>query len=207
MSPGQTHRGPSDRSGICSTVDVLPNRGAKPYDIIYVAAAQAYKRHDVLFHALAKMPKSVRALCVFGYGDRSDQLRQHAAELQIDVDFVGPPGVSFAEVNRLMNLARMGVVCGVDDGAPAVLTEYMLAGLPVLANAELRCGQQYITPQTGATATSDEFHIAIAQMLSRLTDFSPRDAVLRSWTWPHSIKKLRQLIRAEQSANKEARVN
>jgi glycosyltransferase involved in cell wall biosynthesis len=184
-----------------------PIEGAKPYDIIYVAAAQAYKRHDVLFHALAKMPKTVRALCVFGYGDRSDQLRQHAAELQIDVDFVGPPGVSFAEVNRLMNLARMGVVCGVDDGAPAVLTEYMLAGLPVLANAELRCGQQYITPQTGATATSDEFHIAIAQMLSRLTDFSPRDAVLRSWTWPHSIKKLRQLIRAEQSANKEARVN
>ena len=48
-----------------------------------------------------------------------------------------------------MNRARFGVVCGVDDGAPAILTEYMLAGLPVLANAELRCGLQYILPETG----------------------------------------------------------
>ncbi|MBV7522124.1 glycosyltransferase [Ensifer sp. ENS12] len=185
----------------------FPIEGAKAYDIIYVAAAQAYKRHDILFHALAKLPRTVRALCVFGYGDQSEQLRHQATELELNVDFVGPPGVSFGEVNRLMNLARMGVVCGVDDGAPAVLTEYMLAGLPVLANAELRCGQQYITPQTGATAKSDKFHIGIAGMLSRLADFSPRAAVLRSWTWPHSIKKLRQLIRAEQSAKKEARGN
>ncbi len=52
-----------------------------------------------------------------------------------------------------MNLARIGVVCGVDDGAPAILTEYMLAGLPVLANARLRCGLQYIRPETGRAAT------------------------------------------------------
>jgi hypothetical protein len=38
-----------------------------------------------------------------------------------------------------MNRAKIGVVWGVDDGAPAILTEYMLAGLPVLANVNLRC--------------------------------------------------------------------
>ncbi len=184
-----------------------PIDAKKDYDIIYVAAAQAYKRHDVLFQALAKLPRAVRALCVFGYGDEAGRLRQQAAELGLEVDFVGPPSVSFEEVNRLMNRARMGVVCGVDDGAPAVLTEYMLAGLPVLANSELRCGRQYITPQTGATAESGAFHIGIADMLSRLADFTPRAAVLRSWTWPHSIQKLRQLIRAEHPAKQEARVN
>ena len=123
----------------------------KVYDVIYVAAAQAYKRHDILFDALAKLPRSVRALCVCGYGELGDELRARTAELGINVDFVGPPGVNFEKVNRLINLAKIGVVCGVDDGAPAILTEYQLAGLPVLANAGLTCGLQFITPATGRT--------------------------------------------------------
>ena len=45
-----------------------------------------------------------------------------------------------------MNRARIGVVCGEEDGAPAILTEYMLAGLPVLANARLRCGLRLHPP-------------------------------------------------------------
>lgn len=171
-----------------------PGGGPKPYDIIYVAAAQTYKRHDILFDAMARLPRSIRALCVFGYGELSDDLTDRARELGIDVDFVGPPGVPFSEVNRLMNLARMGVVCGVDDGAPAILTEYMLAGLPVLANAELSCGLQYITPQTGRVATAQCFHEGIADMLESLDTFSPRAKVTDNWTWPHTVQKLRKLI-------------
>jgi glycosyltransferase involved in cell wall biosynthesis len=95
----------------------------KDYDLIYVAAAQHYKRHDILFDALERLPRYVRALCVFGYGEMADHLRRRAAETGLNVDFVGPPGVPHEEVNRLMNRARFGVVCGVDDGAPAILTD------------------------------------------------------------------------------------
>ncbi|WP_312366997.1 glycosyltransferase family 4 protein [Ensifer sp.] len=182
-----------------------PLEGPKDYDVIYVAAAQPYKRHDVLFQALNRLPRTVRALCVFGYGEDAERLRRQANELRLNIDFVGPPGVSFSDVNRLMNRARIGVVCGVDDGAPAILTEYMLAGLPVLANAELRCGLQYINPQTGGVAKAEEFHLGIADMLSRLSDFSPRAAVERQWTWEHSIEKLRQLIETSPLKHEEAR--
>jgi glycosyltransferase involved in cell wall biosynthesis len=171
-----------------------PMGGPKPYDIIYVAAAQTYKRHDILFDAMARLPRTIRALCVFGYGELSEELRSRARELAIDVDFIGPPGVDFPEVNRLMNLAKIGVVCGVDDGAPAILTEYMLAGLPVLANAELSCGLQYITPQTGLTARADAFHEGISAMLERLETFTPRQAVMDQWTWRHSVEKLRKIL-------------
>lgn len=166
----------------------------KPYDVVYVAAAQGYKRHDVLFSALSRLPRSIRALCVFGYGELSEALRTRARELQLDVDFVGPPGVPFTEVNRLMNQAKVGVVCGVEDGAPAILTEYMLAGLPVVANAALCCGLQYITPQTGRMATAARFDEAITEVLGRLDEFSPRQAVLDNWTWPHSVRKLREVM-------------
>lgn len=166
----------------------------KDYDIVYVAAAQPYKRHDILFDALERLPRTIRTLCVFGYGEMRGELEARARSSGLSMDFVGPPGVPFAEVNRLMNRAKIGVVCGVDDGAPAILTEYMLAGLPVLANAALRCGLQYITPQTGATATAASFHAGLADLIDKARAMSPRDYVLGRWTWPHSARRLAELI-------------
>ncbi len=166
----------------------------KDFDLIYVAAAQPYKRHDILFDALDRLPRDVRALCVFGYGEDADLLRRRAAERDLSIEFVGPPGVPIDDVNRLMNRARFGVVCGVDDGAPAILTEYMLAGLPVLANADLSCGLQFVLPETGMTATADDFADAIMTMRATAADFRPRDVVLERWTWPHSVARLGKII-------------
>jgi hypothetical protein len=111
------------------------------------------------------------------------------------VDFVGPPGVGLPEVNRLMNLAQIGVVCGVDDGAPAILTEYMLAGLPVLANSRLVCGLQYITPATGRTADEERFSVVLGEMLTDVGRFRPREEVLRHWSWPHTAERFAQLVK------------
>ena len=166
----------------------------KTYDVIYVAAAQAYKKHDVLFDALAKLPRTICALCVCGYGELEHVLHARVHELGIRVDFVGPPGVGFAEVNRLMNRARIGVVCGVDDGAPAILTEYMLAGLPVLANARLRCGLQFITPLTGRMADEENFPAMLHEMLADIDSFHPRETVMSNWIWPHTAERFARLV-------------
>ncbi|PZO80812.1 MAG: glycosyl transferase family 1 [Mesorhizobium amorphae] len=163
----------------------------KEFDLVYVAAAQPYKRHDILFDAVERRP-GTRALCVFGYGEMDGALREEAARRGLDISFVGPPGVPFGEVNALMNRARIGVVCGVDDGAPAILTEYMLAGLPVLANAELRCGLQFITPETGLAVPGERFHEGVEELLSRALD--PRRAVMELWTWDHTIRRLAGLM-------------
>ncbi|UFN48733.1 glycosyltransferase [Roseomonas sp. OT10] len=166
----------------------------KDYDLIYVAAAQPYKRHDILFDALAGLPRGIRALCVCGYGEMGEALRQRAAALGLNLDIIGPPGVSFAEVNALMNRARIGVVCGEADGAPAILTEYMLAGLPVLANERLCCGLQFITPATGMTASAAGFGQGILSLLERAGTLDPRREVLARWTWPHSVRRLAGLL-------------
>ena len=171
----------------------FPIAGEKPYDVVYVAAAQPYKRHDILFDALARSPRRLKALCVMGYGEDGQRLRDDAAARGLDVVFVGPPGVSHDEVNRLINQARVGVVCGENDGAPAILTEYMLAGLPVVANAALKCGLQYITAQTGVVAPAESFEQGILAALDS-AGLSPRQAVLDQWAWPHSIAKLARLI-------------
>ena len=168
----------------------------KDHDLVYVAAAQAYKRHDVLLDALDRLPRDVRVLCLFGYGEDAGAIRAQVAERGLSVECIGPPGVPFEEVNRLMNRARFGVVCGRDDGAPAILTEYMLAGLPVLANAELACGRQFILPETGRLAAPADFADAIMAMRETADRYSPREAVLARWTWPHTIARLRPLLEA-----------
>ena len=178
----------------------------KDFDLVYVAAAQPYKRHDILFDALEQLPSTIRALCVFGYGEDGDTLRARAAALGLDITFIGPPGVPFDEVNQLMNRARIGLVCGADDGAPAVLTEYMLAGLPVLANANLACGLQYIRPDTGRIAAPDQFSTMIMDMLRDLSTFSPRKAVLENWVWQQSLKRLVPLLR-QAEANCRPRIS
>jgi len=171
-----------------------PTGAEKSVDVIYVAAAQAYKRHDILFDALAASPGKISALCVMGYGEDAAQLRDRAQDRRLNVEFVGPPGVTHDEVNRLMNRARIGVVCGENDGAPAILTEYMLAGLPVLANEALRCGLQYIRPDTGMTAPAHGFAAAIGDMLATLEKFDPRPVVLKNWSWDHSVNRLADLV-------------
>ena len=95
------------------------------------------------------------------------------------------------EVNRQINRARVGVVCGESDGAPAILTEYALAGLPVLANSRLCCGLQFITPETGlAAGEGAEFAAALDQLLREHEQYDPREFALSRWGWQASIGTL-----------------
>lgn len=112
---------------------------------------------------------------------------------------VGPPGASHDAVSRLVNLARVGVVCGEADGAPAILTDDMLAGLPVLANVRLACGLQLITPRTGMAAPAALIAQKLGEMLSDTARFSPTDGVRARWTWPHRARRLEGLLRQARS--------
>lgn len=167
-----------------ATDQLRPLHGEKDYDLVYVAAAQPYKRHDILFDAVERLAGRVRALCVFGYGELAEPYRQEIAARALPIDCVMPPVVPFDEVNRLMNRAKIGIVAGIDDGAPAIITEYMLAGLPVLANSDLRCGLQYFLPGTGEIAAAGDWPGAIEAMLARIETYRPREIALARWSWP-----------------------
>lgn len=167
-----------------------PTGAVKDRDVVYVACAQPYKRHDILFDALERRP-GTKALLVIGYGHLHAEFEREAARRGLDVQIVGPPGVSHAEVNQLINRARIGLVCGRDDGAPAILTEYQLAGLPVLANAGLVCGLQYVTTETGLSAAPGaDFAAAMGYLIDHAEEYAPRPVAIERWGWRASIAKL-----------------
>jgi hypothetical protein len=83
----------------------------------------------------------------------------------------------------------------VDDGAPAILTEYQLAGLPVLANARLSCGLQFITPETGVAAHAGaDFAEALDMLLRDYARYDTRDVTLSRWGWQPSMAVLAQKL-------------
>ncbi|WP_205049089.1 glycosyltransferase [Paracoccus sp. SY] len=172
----------------------FPTGADKDRDVVYVACAQPYKRHDILFDAMVRRP-GTRGLLVVGYGHQADEFRDRAAREGLDLEIVGPPGISHDEVNHQINRARVGVVCGVDDGAPAILTEYQLAGLPVLANARLSCGLQFVTPETGLAAHEGaDFAEALDALLRNHDRYDPRPVALSRWGWQPSMAVLTEKL-------------
>lgn len=181
-----------------------PTGAEKDRDVVYVACAQDYKRHDILFDALSRNP-GLRALLVIGYGHLTEELHAEIARRGLDVEVVGPPGVSHDEVNRQINRARIGVVCGQDDGAPAILTEYQLAGLPVLANADLTCGLDYVTPEAGLIARPGaEFAEAMVRLIAEANHYNPRPQAIARWGWQASVARLSAAIDAVRAERAEA---
>ena len=112
-----------------------------------------------------------------------------------DLGDLGLPAVEFQRhIAYDIGAAAVTRALAASLGAPAILTEYMLAGLPVLANDRLVCGRQYIRPDTGLTAPEDRFHEALASLIARSAQFDTRAVVQANWTWPHSIRQLTALI-------------
>ena len=108
--------------------------------------------------------------------------RAEIAARGLNIACTGPPGLT-PEVDALMDRAKIGVVCGAEDGAPAVLTEYMLAGLPVLADEALVCGLQFIVPKWIAASVTG-FSQGIQAVLARAPHLSPRDRE----KWPRLVR-------------------
>ncbi len=67
------------RAGIRFGHHLPPARPAEDLRRHLCGAAQAYKRHDILFDALAKLPRSIRALCVCGYGELTEHFATGSA--------------------------------------------------------------------------------------------------------------------------------
>lgn len=160
----------------------FPLREPKIYDVCYIAYLRRRKRQELLLWALAEIQdRRLKGLLIGS--DRKGyrrELEQLAANLGVDIEFTGE--VSKAEVNRLVNRSKVGVLCARDDAAPRAILEYMAADVPVVVNAALQAGTKYVGPEAGVIVPPDRFHLGILEVLDRSEHFHPRAHLLANYS-------------------------
>lgn len=167
---------------------------AKKYDICYVAFVRPRKNHRLLFEAMAKL-KERNLSCVCVGSDVEDTragLEQLADELGISVTFVGQ--VPKSDVNRYVNESRIGVMCSERDTAPRALLEYLATDIPVVVNARLRAGLQYVGSEAGVVSEPESFHEGIAHVLDNLDSYTPREYLLKHFSARRAVQRFVEIM-------------
>lgn len=159
-----------------------PLNVAKRYDVCYVARLHPRKNHEALFSALGKLRARRLSVVLIGTNENDCQkyLEPMAAEVGVEATFTGhvPP----AEVNRLINESRIGVICDRYDAVPRAMLEYMAADVPVLVNAEMLAGIRYVAPKAGLLIAPSRLDDGVREMLDRLDSFRPREHLLEHYS-------------------------
>ena len=124
----------------------------KVHDICMIGGMHIVRKNfDALIRLLAGAP-SLSAVIIGKQESKTfEKLVATGARIRF-IDFCGRD-----ELNLVMNQSRVGFVPNLMDAAPRVILEFMSAGVPVLLNADILGGRDYITPRTGVLAKESEF--------------------------------------------------
>jgi glycosyltransferase involved in cell wall biosynthesis len=172
--------GPVARLGVASHVDRIikttdptifrPLPGvAKLYDLCMIGEMRAPRKN---FSALARLLTAAPHLSALVIGEHTPQVIWQLRETGARVEFVR--FCPREQLNLVMNQARIGFVPNLLDAAPRVIQEFMAAGVPVLLNAAILGGRDYITPETGVLAAESEFVGAVHGILAGELPLDPR---------------------------------
>jgi len=192
--------GPVSRLGVSKRVDRLMKttdptvfrplpQVAKLYDLCIIADMRAARKN---FAALARLLKTDPQLSAQVVGVQTPEVIRELRDTGARIDFV--EYCPRDELNRCMNQARIGFVPNLLDAAPRVIVEFMAAGVPVLLNAAILGGRDYITPQTGVLASELEFPAAIHRILSGELPLDPRAGFLKNFQPEKSANHLASVL-------------
>jgi glycosyltransferase involved in cell wall biosynthesis len=173
----------------------------KDADIIMVAGWADYKRHFAFFRGLERLrqritqPKVILAGYPIDLG-KEDILRladlYHVRDLLEIHEWASP-----AEVNRLLNRAKVNVLWSRREGVNRAIIEGMLAGVPCLVREGFNYGYHYphINSQTGRYSTEADFPQNLFEMIQHREQYAPRKWVLANMSCQKTSALLNQAIK------------
>jgi len=188
-----------------ATFDVQGGAGAQ-FDVAMVAAWSPWKRHEVLFRALAELKARGRALraALVGYpwdwtADRIVRLaRRHGVAEQCTLF----EQVPHAKVAEILARSRCSVVLSREEGSPKALYESIFCGTPPVVYAGNRgIDLARIRPPVGMTAGDAELARVLAHVLDHPEEFDPRGWALRHTGYGNSTRRLNDVL-AEMAARR-----
>jgi hypothetical protein len=155
---------------VVNTTAIAPRATPKQRDFVYLAAAYAGKRHDLILDA-------VRGTGLSGHFHPVPSGR-------LDLTGTGITTSDWDERNvvELLTSSRIAVYPGDDTSNPAAMWECVAADLPIVVNANIRGGRHLVVPGvTGELAAPEDFRDVILHVLANRDRYRPREHFLAHW--------------------------
>jgi glycosyltransferase involved in cell wall biosynthesis len=150
-----------------------PLKTKKIYDICYIGNFVPWKKHDLLFSALDKIPGSnkIKLVCVGKTFGRDSEISIAAWKYHVNLELKG--GLSKKEVVKIINQSKFGIIVSEKDANPRTITEQLACNIPLVVNSDLVGGKRLINKQTGIISKPEDLPKKIIWMLNNYKKFNP----------------------------------
>lgn len=152
-------------------------RDQRDMDLIMVAGWGKVKRHHALFHALRRMPRSLRVHLI---GQDSDgrtlpMIRQLAQSYGVADRITFEENASHARVREALCRARASVILSRREGSCLVIAESLFANTPAALLRDAEIGSRaFINDQTGCFLDDSTLAAQLTDFIGRSDRFEPR---------------------------------
>jgi glycosyltransferase involved in cell wall biosynthesis len=167
-------------------------------DLLMVAHWSRFKRHDLLFEMLKKMPPHLHVVLVGRdtEGRTGETMRQLARDAGCKQELEIHTRIPNRDVNSLQARARAAIITSMREGSCVVVTESLAANTPVAMMRGAHVGSAaHINDQTGVFLEKANGHKALMSLIEAHESYSPRKWMIENCCAAVSSGRLNHEIR------------
>ena len=162
-------------------------RGDRDIDVVMIANFGRYKRHHVLFSALASIPQDQRPkVTLIGqpHGRRSAEvLQREMAAYGVQNSITLRSRISDAEVVDTLCRSKTALITSLREGSCVAVVEAMMADTPVALLESAHIGSSaFLNKHTGRWIDERRLHAELPAFIAESGQYSPR-----SWLLDHGV--------------------
>jgi len=174
-------------------------RSERKIDILMLANFGIYKRHHVLFRALADIPKDIKVVLVGQpNGDRTREvLLREAAAFGVEDRFELRQQLTEQGVLDTLCDAKVSVILSRREGSCVAVVESIFADTPVALSNQAQIGSAvFINDQTGRKVSEDNLAAELTEMVRASESFKAREWALENEVSAYgSTKKMNTVLK------------
>lgn len=171
----------------------------KAYDLVMIANWLKWKRHELLFSAIAEIRSEIRKVAVIGYpidGRTVEDVREECRKHGVDdlVEFHNR--IPHAEVSAIIRKSKVGILLSREEGANRGIYECFFSGVPViLTDGNRGVNRDHLNGQTGMLASDRDLPEVIKTIVRSYRTYRTRDWAVKNTGYLNSTRKLNDFFR------------
>lgn len=171
----------------------------KKYDLVMIANWLKWKRHALLFSAIAQLRGDLNRVAVVGYpidGRTVDDVREECRKYGVEdlVEFHNR--IPHSEVSAIIRKSKVGILLSREEGANRGIYECFFSGVPViLTDSNRGVNREHLNQQTGMLASDKELPQIIRTMVRSYQTYRTRSWAESNTGYINSTKLLNNFFR------------